>query len=312
MEPILEVKNLSKTIGKRKIIDNLSFSCHSGEIYGFLGPNGAGKTTTFKMALGMWSIDGGRIRICGHDVETDFEEALACVGGVVEAPVFYDYLPGMQNLRLCGRARGGISDTRILEIAEAVGLKNRIQEKVRRYSLGMKQRLGLAQAMMHQPRLLLLDEPMNGLDPAGSREIRDILKELAHKQGVCVVLCSHLMNEMELICDRVGIINNGRMVEEKLLSALVGGKDAQENRTAYRFEVEPMEKAREVLAAFQGGTVLTVAATWLEVLLTGDELVELNRQFLDTGVRLKTITPVENKSLEDVFLEITGGGGQLG
>lgn len=312
MEPILEVKNLTKIIGKRTIIDNLSFSCRAGEVYGFLGPNGAGKTSTFKLALGLWNIDAGSIRICGHDVAGDFERAIACAGGIVEAPVFYDYLSGLENLRLCARAWGGVGEDRLLAAAEMVGLKNRIGDKVRRYSLGMKQRLGLAKALMHGPKLLLLDEPTNGLDPAGTREIRGIIRDLAHKNGVCVVLSSHLMNEMELICDRVGILNNGRLVEEKTVSALVGEPAAAPGRRAYRFEVAPIEKAREVLSRFAGGTVLSVSGESLEVQLTGDELVELNRRFIENGVFLQTVAPVEPKSLEDAFLEITGGDGQIG
>ncbi len=306
METVLEVKNLTKAIGRRVIIDNLSFSCRAGEIYGFLGLNGAGKTSTLKLILGLWSMDGGSIRICGRDLETDPEGALLQAGGVVDAPAFYESLSGLENLRLTARAWGGIPEERLREAAELVGLKNRLEERVKRYSLGMKQRLGLARALLPRPRLLLLDEPTNSLDPAGTRELRELMRSLAHQQGICIVLSSHHMNEMELICDRAGILGNGRLLEEKAL--LAGGAPV---RRAYRFEVEPMDKARQVLADFPGGTVLAVNAQWLEVLLTGEELEALNRRFLEAGAALRTITPVKSQNLEEMFLEVTGGGGQL-
>lgn len=306
METVLEVRNLTKVIGKRVIIDNLSFSCRAGEIYGFLGPNGAGKTSTLKLILGLWAMDGGCIRICGRDLDSEFEQAISHVGSVGDAPSFYESLSGRENLRLTARAWGGIPEERLSAAAEQVGLANRLDDRVKGYSLGMKQRLAVARALLPQPKLLLLDEPTNGLDPAGTRELRELMKDLAHRQGICILLSSHHMNEMELICDRAGILGNGRLLEEKTLIPA-----EQAARRAYRFEVEPMDKARQVLAGFPDGTVLSVNAQWLEVLLSGEELEALNRRFLEAGVALRTITPVKTQVLEELFLDAAGGGGQL-
>jgi len=312
LENALEVRGLRKKIGKRLIIDNLSFSCRTGEIYGFIGPNGAGKTSTFRMILGLWSMDSGSIRICGMDINRQYREAMACTGGFVEAPVFYDYLSGFDNLLIAGRAHGGVSGTQIRRTAERLGLEKRLPDKVRRYSLGMRQRLGLARALLHEPRLLLLDEPTNGLDPAGARDVRNLLKELAHEKGTCVVISSHLMSEMERICDRVGILNQGRLAEEKAISLLAGFPLPDRGRTGYHFTVSPMERAREVLSRFPGGRVLAISDKGMDLLLTGEELSALNRLLVENGVSLQTVAPMEPRRLEDAFLEITGGGGQLG
>ena len=161
MEKVLKVSNLNKRMGNRQIIDNLSFETYAGEVFGFLGPNGAGKTTTIKMIMGLLSIDEGEIEICGHNVTRRFETAMENVGGIVENPETYTYLTGMQNLRQYKRMRKGVTEERLREVVRLVGLENRINEKVKRYSLGMKQRLGLAQAIMHHPKLLVMDEPTN-------------------------------------------------------------------------------------------------------------------------------------------------------
>jgi len=312
LENALEVRGLRKKLGKRLIIDNLSFSCRAGEIYGFIGPNGAGKTSTFRMILGLWSMDSGSIRICGMNIDRQYREAMARTGGFVEAPVFYDYLSGFDNLLMAGRAHGGVSGTQIRRAAERLGLEKRLPDKVRRYSLGMRQRLGLARALLHEPKLLLLDEPTNGLDPAGARDVRNLLKELAHEKGACVVISSHVMSEMERICDRVGILDQGRLAGEKDISLLTGSPLPDRGRTGYHFTVSPMERAREVLSRFSGGRVLAISDKGMDLLLTGEELSALNRLLVENGVSLHTVAPMEPKRLEDAFLEITGGGGQLG
>ena len=205
MSSIFEVRHLQKSLGGGKVVDDLCFSCNEGEIFGFLGPNGAGKTTTMKMALGLMRIDSGEVWIDGYNICKDFEKAMACVGAVVESPALYGNLSAEQNLCLFGRMRGRISPQRIEEILSLIGLEKN-KKKVKEYSLGMRQRLGLAQAILHRPKLLLLDEPTNGIDPVGIRKLRNILKYLAHEKGICIVLSSHLMSEMELMCDRVCII----------------------------------------------------------------------------------------------------------
>ena len=211
MTAALRIEHLNKYFGKKQILHDISFETYPGEVFGFLGPNGAGKTTTIKIAVGHLRLDDGDILINGQSIRKNFESAMAQVGGIIENPEFYKYMTGMQNLRQYARMRGNVDEKRINEVVEIVGLKNRINDKVGKYSLGMRQRLGVAQAILHRPKLLILDEPTNGLDPAGIKELRDILKNLAHKENICVIVSSHLMSEMELMCDRVGIIANGKL-----------------------------------------------------------------------------------------------------
>ena len=173
---VLELKNVSKSFGKRKVIDNLNLEVQEGEIYGFLGPNGSGKTTTIKMILKLISSDSGEIKVNGYDTTKEFEKAMECIGAIVENPDLYKYMSGIDNLRLHARIRN-IDEKRIEEVLELVELKEREKDKVSKYSLGMKQRLGLALTLLHKPKVLILDEPTNGLDPAGIKKLRDILKE---------------------------------------------------------------------------------------------------------------------------------------
>ena len=218
---VLKVENLNKHFSRRQILHDISFETYAGEVFGFLGPNGAGKTTTIKIAVGLLSLDEGDIKINGISIKKDFEGAIAQVGGIVENPELYKYMSGMQNLKQYARMRTGIDQKRIDEVIELVGLKNRINDRVGKYSLGMRQRLGVAQALLHRPKLLVLDEPTNGLDPAGIKGLRDILKDLAHKEQISVLVSSHLMSEMELMCDRVGIIMNGKLVDVKSVKELI-------------------------------------------------------------------------------------------
>ena len=221
MEEILKIEHLTKSLGAKEILHDISFETYSGEVFGFLGPNGAGKTTLIKVVVGLLTLDHGRITIAGNDLAKQFEGALSNLGAIVENPEFYRYLSGYDNLVQYANMRGGIPKERIDEVVRMVGLENRIKEKVGRYSLGMRQRLGVAQAILHHPRLLVLDEPTNGLDPAGIKDLRDVLKDLAHKEGVAVMVSSHLMSEMEMMCDRVGVIANGTLISVHPIAELV-------------------------------------------------------------------------------------------
>lgn len=224
-EIILSIQQLDKYFGKRHVIDHLSFDVRAGEIFGFLGPNGAGKTTTIKLVMGFLREDGGQIFINGIDKKDNYEDAMSYLGGIVENPEMYGNFTGRQNLQMYARTHGGISKERIDEIINLVGLDKRIDEKVKRYSLGMKQRVGLAQALVHRPKMLILDEPTNGLDPVGIHSLRDILRRLAHEEGIAILVSSHILSEMQLMCDRVGIINNGRLIDIKDVHDLGGQKD---------------------------------------------------------------------------------------
>lgn len=309
METALKLNGISKTMGKRKVVDNISFEAKAGEVFGFLGPNGAGKTTTIKMITGLLHADEGAISINGYDVSRKYEKAMADIGCIVENPEMYDYLTGMQNLKQYARMRKGVTQERIDEVVELVGLKTRIHDKVKKYSLGMKQRLGVAQAILHRPRLLVLDEPTNGLDPAGIRELRDIFKKLAHEEGVCVFISSHLMSEMQLMCDRAGIIVNGRLETVKTIDELT--HFVQGSGSIYRYRVSDATKAQGLIAQIPGITC-SGSGEYLELQMDDEEMARLNALLIGQGIRILAIIPYEN-SLEDAFMEITrsGGGAQI-
>lgn len=219
---VLEVKNLKKIIGKREIIKDLNFTVKEGEIYGFLGPNGAGKTTTIRMLVGLIAQTSGEIKICGVDITRNKEKALKDVGAVVENPELYKYLSGRENLMQIARIRK-VSKQEVEELIKLVGLQDRIDDKVRKYSLGMKQRLGLAAALIGNPKLLILDEPTNGLDPSGIIDFRNIVKSLARKNNMAVFVSSHILSEVQQLCDKVAFINEGVIkAEEDMEKAIYG------------------------------------------------------------------------------------------
>lgn len=218
--PILQIRNVSKTIQNRKVIDELSLEVFPGEVFGLLGPNGAGKTSAIRLIVGLSTLQQGDIEIHGHSIKTDFIKAISHVGAIIEQPDLYSYLTGYQNLLHFARMHNNISRDRIMEIAEIVGLSNRIHDVVNSYSLGMRQRLGMAQALLHSPSLLILDEPTNGLDPAGIRDTRDYIRKLAHEDNTAILISSHLLSEIELLCDRVGIVQNGKLLHTLKMSEI--------------------------------------------------------------------------------------------
>lgn len=208
---ILDVKSLNKSYKNIKAVDNVTFQVRKGEVMGFLGPNGAGKTTTIRIITGLAKADSGQVTICGMNITTDFEEAMINVGAIVETPHLYENMTGLDNIKLFSGLYPSVTKEGINKAIEISGLKNRLNEKVKNYSLGMKQRIGLAVALLHNPSLLILDEPTNGLDPAGIRAMRDFLKDLAHNHNVAVLVSSHILSEMQLLCDRVAIISSGEI-----------------------------------------------------------------------------------------------------
>ncbi|WP_067926958.1 ABC transporter ATP-binding protein [Alicyclobacillus shizuokensis] len=301
MPAAVEIRELTKTLGRRPVVDHLSLDIQPGEVFGLLGPNGAGKTTTIRMMVGLISITHGHVRIHGHDIRTEFEEAIRHVGAIVENPEMYKFLSGYDNLRLYARMHKGIGKDRIDEIVRFVGLESAIHKKVKTYSLGMRQRLGLAQALLHNPSVLILDEPTNGLDPAGIRELRDHLRHLAEDQGVAVIVSSHLLTEMELMCDRVAIIQNGRLVQVQTVR-----EQAHQEAQLVEFEVDAADIARQVLADC-GQTEVEVSGQTLRLAAARDDIPEINRRLVEHGVAVYAIQS-RTKSLEDQFLEVTGGG----
>ncbi|MEV2376377.1 ABC transporter ATP-binding protein [Paenibacillus larvae] len=299
--PILQIENVTKQIRRKTIIDNLSFEVNRGEVFGFLGPNGAGKTTLIRMVVGLMSITKGDIYVGGQSVKKDFEKALLQEGAIVENPEMYKYLSGYRNLIHYARMIPGITPERIEEVVELVGLKNRIHEKVKRYSLGMRQRLGVAQALLHKPSLLILDEPTNGLDPAGIRELRDYLRRLAQKENVAVVVSSHLLSEMELMCDRVAVIQQGRLIN---IQDIRSGNEEQ-TECLITFEVDRKESAVRVLEKWKNQTGISLGEHSVTLELSREEVAEANTILVEAGIKVYGIRQI-NKTLEDKFLEMTG------
>ena len=210
---VLKCEHLHKNFGKKEILKDVSLELEKGDILGFIGPNGAGKTTTIKLILGLQSITSGTVKINGYDITSNFTNAIRNVGAIVENPDLYMYLTGYENLKLIANLYKGVGKERIDEVVKLVKLENRINDKVSRYSLGMRQRLGIAQAILHKPNLLILDEPTNGLDPEGIKEIRELLKDLAEKEEMAVLISSHNLLELETFCNKICIIKNGKVME---------------------------------------------------------------------------------------------------
>jgi ABC-2 type transport system ATP-binding protein len=307
METVLRLQGVSKQFGKRKAVDNVSFEVRAGEVFGFLGPNGAGKTTTIKMIMGFLNIDAGEIFIDGIDVRKNREKAMESIGGIVENPEMYNYLSGMTNLEMYARLHKGVTKQRILEVVELCGMTNRIKEKVKKYSLGMKQRTGLAQALLHKPKILILDEPTNGLDPAGIRELRDIIKNLAHAENVGVLVSSHLLSEMELMCDTVGIINIGKLIGVKPIKQLIEEASVSQG---YKLNVKPVEAAVNLINEKYPGIIKQVGEDFINLDI-GEEMVqEICTLLVTNGIGISGINKHE-VSLEDAFIAITGGGNNI-
>ena len=307
-ESIISLKNVTKRIGRTTIIDDLTFDVPKGEIFGFLGPNGAGKTTTIRMIVGLMSITNGQILIKGKNIKTEFEQAIRHVGAIVESPEMYKYLSGYQNLVHYARMVPGVTKERIDEVVSLVKLENRIHDKVKKYSLGMRQRLGVAQALLHRPSLLILDEPTNGLDPAGIRELRDYLRYLTRTEGITVVVSSHLLAEMELMCDRVAIIQRGKLIDVMPIQHFTGENDQVQT---YHIQAQPPEQALEIVGHMEG--VLEAKLNqWglIEVLTEQEGIPDILVGLMENQIRIYGVQKV-SKSLEDRFLEITGGG-QIG
>ena len=300
--PIVSLRNVTKRIGNKTIIDNLTFDVPRGEIFGFLGPNGAGKTTTIRMMVGLMSITEGEILIGGKNVKSDFEAAIRNVGAIVENPEMYKFMSGYHNLVHYSRMIPGITSHRIHEVVKLVKLENRINDKVKKYSLGMRQRLGVAQALLHKPSLLILDEPTNGLDPAGIRELRDYLRFLTQEEGITVIVSSHLLSEMELMCDRVAIIQQGKLIDVRLIGDFVGKSDEQQT---YLFEVGSLEHAFSIVSELPGLGSVEPKDGMLVVTTERPKVPELVSLLVKADIPIYGIRAL-HRSLEDRFLEMTG------
>ena len=305
MKTVAELQSVSKVIKGKTIIDNLSFEVYEGEVFGFLGPNGAGKTTTIRMIVGLMNISKGDVLISGKSIKKDFEGAIKDVGAIVENPELYKFMSGYQNLKHFARMQKGITAERMKEVIQLVGLTDRINDKVKTYSLGMRQRLGLAQCLLHKPKLLILDEPTNGLDPAGIREIRAYIRKLAQEEGMAVIVSSHLLSEMEMMCDRIGIIQSGKLVDVQQVRDFVEGSEQ-----VYHFEVNDVDKIQAVLNVFDPGIKFETKGAEVQVALTKEQVPDVIRALVEAGVQIFSVMPVA-KTLEDRFLEITNDKGEV-
>lgn len=324
---VLTVRQLKKKIKDRLIIKGISFEVKEGEVFGFLGPNGSGKTTTIRMLVNLIRPTEGEIAICGIPVRERPEEALRHVGCIVENPELYGYLTGWENLEHFARMFPDIGEERIREVVAIVGMDQRIHDKVRTYSLGMRQRLGIAQALLGRPKLLILDEPTNGLDPQGIKEMREFIRELA-ATGISVFVSSHLLSEIQLMCDRVAIISHGSVIAVGEVSELIRQADA-----LAVWRVSPAAAAREILSAYApvddektvavhdaateaGGAVagpedtgpeaFPSAAAEIDTRVPPALIPELNRRLVAAGIDVYAIT-IKNPTLEELFLRLTEG-----
>ena len=299
-EPALRTIALSKSYGKRPAVDRLDLEVVRSELFGFLGPNGAGKTTTIRMALGLIAPTSGSVEILGQEVRSHRSEVLPRVGALVESPALYGYMSGRDNLRAVGNLLGGVAEKRIDEVLEIVSLRGRDHDRVRTYSMGMKQRLGLGIALLNDPDLLILDEPANGLDPAGIVEMRDLLRGLAG-QGKTVFISSHVLTEVQQICTRVAIINHGKLVrvapvQELLKSSgeFVVKVDAPQDLVLLLRRQPWAAQARS-----EDGVVVTTAPEG-----RGRNLIK----FLVENGQAPDSVSERQQDLEDIFLSLTGGG----
>ncbi|MBP1916182.1 ABC-2 type transport system ATP-binding protein [Lederbergia galactosidilyticus] len=297
MKPVVELQNVTKVIRGRKIIDDLSFGVMPGEVFGFLGPNGAGKTTTIRMIVGLIRMSGGDITIYGKNIKKEFEEAIRHVGAIVENPEMYKFLTGYQNLQQAARLSPGIGKEKIDEVVKLVGLTERIHDKVKTYSLGMRQRLGIAQSLLHDPKVLILDEPTNGLDPAGIREIRDYLRSLAKERNLAVIVSSHLLSEMEMMCDRIAIIQKGKLIDMQMVK-----EEESVQKHTYICMIDQPQKAKDLLE--KKDYLIQVQQGGFSVQLEKEQVPEVINYLVHHDLLIYEMKK-QAISLEDRFLEIT-------
>lgn len=298
MKNILGIKNVSKKIGKKQILKDITLEVKQGEVFGFVGPNGAGKTTLIKTMLGLYKQDSGSITINGFNIKTEFEKAMENIGAIIENPEMYDYLSGKDNLKIY-KMISNSSDEALEEIIKTVKLENRINNKVKTYSLGMRQRLGLAQALISKPKLLILDEPTNGLDPIGIKELRDLLKKISKEKNISVFVSSHILSEIELMCDRIAIIDGGSLIEIKDL------KDKKQDvKDKVLFEVSNPKLASEHLN--KQNYKNEISDNHVVVETKKEDIPNINKLLVNNNINVFEIKTIK-KTLEDEFIEKTKG-----
>jgi ABC-type multidrug transport system ATPase subunit len=297
-EVILQTKNLGKQYKRRWAVHHLDLEVRRGDVFGFLGPNGAGKSTTIRMLLSLIRPTEGEVFLFSYSLAKDREKALHSIGGIVEKPDFYLYLTAFRNLEIVGALNGGAEKKRIEEVLELVGLSSRARDKVKTFSHGMKQRLGIAQALLSDPEFVILDEPTSGLDPQGMKEIRDLIRHLASDRQKTVMLSSHLLNEVELVANRMAVINRGELVTQGEVSALL-----EKGEKVVTFRGQPAEKLQALLTARIGADKVTVKNDAVLAAVPFEDIPAITRVLVAEGIEIQAIIP--RRSLEEYFLSIT-------
>lgn len=302
----LEVRSLTKKVKNKVIVDDVSFEVEKGEIFGLLGPNGAGKTTIIRMIVSLIGRTKGEVIVNGYHTDEQFKKSMSEMGAIVENPEFYKYMSGYKNLKhYANMATNEVTEERIKEVVKLVGLENAVHQKVKTYSLGMRQRLGVAQALLHNPSLLILDEPTNGLDPQGIREFRDYLRSLT-KQGISVIVSSHLLSEMELMCDRFAIIEKGKLIHVSSINQLAS---QEQFVPTVLFEVSDVNQAFELLKEQQltNDWKVVEGQQQFSIKIDKETIADVNQLLVSKGIKVYSIHPITT-TLEDRFLELTGKG----
>lgn len=296
----MELINVRKRIGKKEIIKGLSFKINKGEVFGLIGPNGAGKTTTIRMMVGLMKLTEGDVHIYGKSISSDYKEAIRKVGAIVENPELYPFLTGLENLKQYARMIPGVTQTEIDGAIQLVGLEKVVNEKVGRYSLGMRQRIGIAQALLHKPAVLILDEPTNGLDPAGIREIRQYIRRLATEENVAVIISSHLLSEIELMCDRIGVIKNGELITTQSVTENTPGE--KEQLVQIEMEATPLDQALELV---QTVTQAIKTNDKISFQLEKEQIPALISTLVEAKIQIYEVSATRT-TLEDKFFDLIG------
>ncbi len=293
---VLKVNNLTKNYSEKTVVRDLSFHISEGEIFGLLGANGAGKTTALKMITGLCKMDKGEVFICEKSLKKHLEKALLNVGGIIDFPQLYENFSGQENLEYYASLYKNIPKTRIEQVVETVRLQDKIKAKVRTYSLGMKQRLGIAQAILHRPKLLILDEPTNGLDPEGIVQMRKFLKQIALKEQIAILISSHNLAEMELMCNTIAILNDGNLEKTYKINQLKEEKEKVSIKVNF-----PNFAGRLILSHFKNVSCQILKNT-ITLELPPDNVPQLTSLLVTNGINIYSISAIK-QTLEDVFLE---------
>ena len=303
-EVVLRTNGLSKKFGKRWAVKDLNIEVHRGDVFSFLGPNGAGKSTTIRMILTLLRPTAGSIEIFGMGLHKNRSAVLSQVSGIVEKPDFYLYLSAYENLKILGSMTCKVRKNEIMEALDMVGLKSRAFEKVKTFSHGMKQRLGIAQALLTKPKLVILDEPTAGLDPQGMKEVRGLIKKLSKEKGMTIFLSSHLLSEVELVSTRMAVVNHGELVIQGSVSELL-----DKEPTEYSIQVSPLDSAFKLIGTLPWVEVLSLENDGIEVRVEPGHSSELNRLLVTNNIEVSSFYP--HRTLEEFFLKITKGTSEI-